>query len=397
MKKIKLKEIFEIKKGKKVEPVDESFPNKVRYIQIEDLRDDRSVKYCFHDDNYVYANSESIIVAWDGANAGTVSYGLEGAIGSTLAVLEAKTKDIYIPFVGKFLQSKFQYLRDTCTGATIPHISRKALENLLIPMPSFEEQVFISKILDKAQSLVETRKAQIESLDQLTQSVFLEMFGDPIINPKNWVKLTLPEFSSKDKYSIKRGPFGGALKKEIFVKEGYLVYEQYHAINDDFSMERYFIDEKKFEELKAFEVKPKDLIISCSGVTLGRIAEIPLNAPKGIINQALLKLTLDSNKMNNTFFKFLFRHPNIQDILFGFSRGSGIPNFPPMSEVKSIEFICPPIELQNDFEKKVNIILQKKTAFEKGLNKVEYFFSSIMQQSFKGELFTKEKVTSLLS
>lgn len=99
--------------------------------------------------------------------------------------------------------------------------------------------------------------------------------------------------------------------------------------------------------------------------------------------------------MNNTFFKFLFRHPNIQDILFGFSRGSGIPNFPPMSEVKSIEFICPPIELQNDFEKKVNIILQKKTAFEKGLNKVEYFFSSIMQQSFKGELFTKEKVTSL--
>ncbi|MEC5271513.1 restriction endonuclease subunit S domain-containing protein [Caldifermentibacillus hisashii] len=223
----------------------------------------------------------------------------------------------------------------------------------------------------------------------------MEMFGDPITNPKNWVKLTLPEFSSKDKYSIKRGPLGGALKKEIFVKEGYLVYEQYHAINDDFSMERYFIDEKKFEELKAFEVKPKDLIISCSGVTLGRIAEIPLNAPKGIINQALLKLTLDSNKMNNTFFKFLFRHPNIQDILFGFSRGSGIPNFPPMSEVKSIEFICPPIELQNDFEKKVNIILQKKTAFEKGLNKVEYFFSSIMQQSFKGELFTKEKVTSL--
>lgn len=69
-------------------------------------------------------------------------------------------------------------------------------------------------------------------------------------------------------------------------------------------MERYFIDEKKFEELKAFEVKPKDLIISCSGVTLGRIAEIPLNAPKGIINQALLKLTLDSNKMNNTFLSF---------------------------------------------------------------------------------------------
>lgn len=98
MKKVKLKDIFEIRKGKKVESVDEFTPNKVRYIQIEDLRDDSNIKYCLPEKNYVYANSESIIIAWDGANAGTVSYGLEGAIGSTLAVLESNNKNVYIPY-----------------------------------------------------------------------------------------------------------------------------------------------------------------------------------------------------------------------------------------------------------------------------------------------------------
>ena len=59
--------------------------------------------------------------------------------------------------------------------------------------------------------------------------------------------------------------------------------------------------------MEMFKVEPKDLIISCSGVTLGRIAEVPQNAKKGIINQALLKITLDSNVMNNVYFIYHFK------------------------------------------------------------------------------------------
>lgn len=394
MKKIMLKDLFSIRKGKKVEPVEAPSDDTVRYIQIEDLRDNSNPKFCLPKESYVFANKNHIIIAWDGANAGTVSYGLEGAIGSTLAILETREKNVFIPYVGKFLQSKNQYLRDTCTGATIPHVSRKALENIVIPLPSVERQKCISNTLDKAKSLIEKRKAQIEALDQLTQSVFLEMFGDPVLNPKEWPKLTMPSFVSKEKYSIKRGPFGGALKKEIFVNQGYLVYEQHHAINNDFSMARYFISEEKFDELKAFEVKPNDLIISCSG-TLGKIAEVPENAPKGIINQALLKLTLDKNKMNNTFFIHLFRNQGIQNILFGTSHGSGIKNFPPMSVVKSIEFICPPIDEQKKFETKFKQITKKRERFELSLKEIENLYNALMQRAFKGELFTEEKVPNL--
>ena len=96
-----------------------------------------------------------------------------------------------------------------------------------------------------------------------------------------------------------RGPFGGSLKKNCFKKSGYAVYEQQHAIYGDFTF-RYFIDESKFQEMKRFEVLPQDIIMSCSG-TMGKISIVPDETPKGIINQALLKLTVTiSAKVSNS-------------------------------------------------------------------------------------------------
>lgn len=71
-----------------------------------------------------------------------------------------------------------------------------------------------------------------------------------------------------------RGPFGGSLKKEIFTSSGYAVYEQQHAIYNQFNDVRYFVDQAKFEEMKRFELRPHDLIMSCSG-TMGKVAIVP--------------------------------------------------------------------------------------------------------------------------
>lgn len=381
MKKIKLKEIFEIKKGKKVEPVDESFPNKVRYIQIEDLRDDRSVKYCFPDDNYVYANSESIIIAWDGANAGTVSYGLEGAIGSTLAVLEAKTKDIYIPFVGKFLQSKFQYLRDTCTGATIPHISRKALENLLIPMPSFEEQVFISKILDKAQSLVERRKAQIESLDQLTQSVFLEMFGDPIIISNKYNTVSLKDLC----INISGGGTPSKSKPEYYLGEIPWVTPK--------DMKRLLIDNslqhisKEAIENSSAKIIPKNsvLMVIRSGI-LKKKLPLAINTREVAVNQDMKAFTVNKELINPEYLLFFFMF--YQRKLLGKVRSVTADNLD-FNDVKKIPVPVPKIELQNHFSKIFYDINKQKNKFQEQLTLLENNFNSLLQRAFKGELFTE--------
>ena len=115
-----------------MEQVYETNENTVRLIQIDDLRNDDNIKYCERKEEYIFANKNDVIIAWDGANAGTIGYGLEGAIGSTLAILRTDSNNIFIPYIGRFLQSKSKYLRDTCTGATIPHISKKALEEIKI-------------------------------------------------------------------------------------------------------------------------------------------------------------------------------------------------------------------------------------------------------------------------
>lgn len=277
-------------------------------------------------------------------------------------------------------------LRKLITGSAQLNFGPSHIKKIDVLLPPIETQKRISQILDDAAALRDKTRQLIKEYDALAQSIFLDMFGDPVRNEKGWEVNTIEQIVKKEKNSIKRGPFGGALKKEIFVEEGYLVYEQFHALNNDFSMERYFIDEKKFNELKGFEVNPGDIIISCSGVYLGKLALIPKNAKKGIINQALLKVTIDENVMRNDFFIFLFSHKNFRQKYFDSNRGAGIPNFPPMSEFKKFPFILPPIELQNQFAEKITLIEQQKELAKQELKESEDLFNCLLQKAFKGEL-----------
>jgi type I restriction enzyme S subunit len=272
------------------------------------------------------------------------------------------------------------------TGTALKQLPVKNLKKIKLPLPPLPQQQKIANILDAADALRQNDKALIAKYDELTQALFLDMFGDPVSNPKGWEIKNIEQIAKSGKGSIKRGPFGGALKKEIFVEDGYLVYEQFHALNNDFSRSRYFIDENKFNELKGFEVHPNDIIISCSGVYLGKLAIVPKGARKGIINQALLKITLDESKMKNDFFVFLFSHKNFREKHFDANRGAGIPNFPPMSEFKKFPFISPPMKLQEQFVERVAVIEEQKAIAHKSLEKSESLFNSLLQKAFKGEL-----------
>ena len=150
------------------------------------------------------------------------------------------------------------------------------------------------------------RREALAQLDTLLQSTFLDMFGDPVTNPMGWEEDHLANLVSKRKHSLKRGPFGGALKKEIFVSDGFKVYEQKNVIYNDFNIGTYFVKDSDYERMIAFRIQPNDLLISCSG-TIGRIAAVPVNAVPGIMNQALLKITLDESRMLNVFFLRLWR------------------------------------------------------------------------------------------
>lgn len=163
--------------------------------------------------------------------------------------------------------------------------------------------------------------------------------------PQDWEWKSLGEILSNDKYSIKRGPFGSALKKSFFVENGIRVFEQYNAINNDPHWKRYFISYDKFKELEAFKAIEGDLLISCSG-TLGKIVELPKHTEIGIINQALLKIRLDNTKILNSYFIYNFNSPIMQGKILESTLGSAIKNIASVKILKQIKIPLPPLKEQ---------------------------------------------------
>ena len=143
--------------------------------------------------------------------------------------------------------------------------------------------------------------------------------------------------------NLVRGPFGGSLKKEMFVSDGYAVYEQNHAIYGKFVF-RYFISSEKYESLQRFSVKSGDLIMSCSG-TIGKISIIPDTYKEGVINQALLKITPNPN-LDKKYLKYYFESVITQQVNND-SRGGAIKNAASVSELKKLKIPVPSLEIQS--------------------------------------------------
>jgi len=161
---------------------------------------------------------------------------------------------------------------------------------------------------------------------------------------RTWATVTLEDVTTEGSEGLRRGPFGGAIKKDSFVPDGYKIYEQRHAIYGDFEAGSYFIRDRHYRELKSFAVMPGDLIVSCSG-TLGRVAMVPPGVKPGIINQALLRIRPRQDVVSSRFFKMLLETPEIQSRMFG-SGGSAIKNVKPLSEIRKVEFQLPPMSEQ---------------------------------------------------
>ena len=214
--------------------------------------------------------------------------------------------------------------------------------------------------------------------------------NDLPILPKEWKWVTWDTILAFDKGAFKRGPFGSSLKKSMFVDSGYKVYEQYCPINDDCSFARYFITDEKYNELKAFAVQAKDFLISCSGVSLGRITQVPDDYDEGVINQALLRVRLNNNIFSDPFFKMLFRSPYFQKQVFKNSTGSAIPNVKGVNELKAIPLPLSILEEQREIitilEEYMSVISVFDRQVDKNLRRADRLRQSVLKNAFSGKL-----------
>lgn len=260
-------------------------------------------------------------------------------------------------------------------GATMKHITKKDFDNILIPFPDLRIQSKIAEKLDKLQSIITHRRTQLEKLDLLVKARFVEMFGDPELNPYNWDNVTVSDVCS----SIVRGPFGSALKKEFFVERSestYKVYEQKHAIQKSANIGTYYITKEKYNELKRFECFAGDILMSCSG-TMGELYQLPVGCEKGIINQALCKFTLNEKMLPICFLTYMRQTiGNLE------TKGSGIKNIAAVSYVKAMPINLPPIKVQTQFADFVKKVDKSKVVLQSELEKTQTLFDSIMQEYF---------------
>ena len=181
-----------------------------------------------------------------------------------------------------------------------------------------------------------------------------------------------------------RGPFGGALKKEYFVKSGYKVYEQRNAIYKNSSIGNYYINKNKFDELIRFAVKQDDFIISCSG-TIGKIFKIPKNHEQGIINQALLKLSLDSSKVVNKFFEIYFSWDRFQYKIIDSTQGGAMKNLVGMDIFKKTLISIPPLPEQQAIAEALSDVDDLISSLTKLINKKKNIKQGAMQELLTGK------------
>ncbi|HEO7908253.1 TPA: restriction endonuclease subunit S, partial [Streptococcus agalactiae] len=217
--------------------------------------------------------------------------------------------------------------------------------------------------------------------------------------PTGWTIVYFPDICALENGSMKRGPFGSSITKSMFVPRGkntYKVYEQGNAIRKTTEYGDYWLSEQDYLALKNFSVKPKDIIVSCAG-TIGEIFQIPEDAPEGVINQALLKLTLNADIINFDYFKIMFA--SLVNLLKENSIGSAIKNLASIKFLKyDVPILLPPLAEQQRIVEQVEKALTKINEYAESYNKLQQLDKefpdklkkSILQYAMQGKLVAQD-------
>jgi len=331
------------------------------------------------DDKYI-VNKGDILISWS-ASLGVFEWLGEKAvlnqhIFKVIFDKEDIDKSYFKYIVQRSLERALKYLH----GSTMKHITKKYFDNILVPIPDLVTQKKIAKVLDKAQELIDKRKAQIEALDQLTQSVFLEMFGDPIKNTNQYKKEKLANLCIKITDGTHHSP--------PTVKEGipYITAKHLNKGGLDFFKDPTYVSLEDHQKIyERCNPEKGDVLYIKDGATTG-IAAINHYDFEFSMLSSLALIKVDFNKLNNYYLTHFLNNERVFRKITSGMNGGAIKRLT-LKKINNIEVVVPPIELQNQFAEIIKKIEIQKELLQKSLEELENNFSSLMQQAFKGELF----------
>ncbi|AKB47615.1 Type I restriction-modification system, specificity subunit S [Methanosarcina sp. Kolksee] len=265
-----------------------------------------------------------------------------------------------------------------------PSIRLSNIASMKIPLPHLEEQKRIADILDRAEAIRAKRRTSLDQLDELTQAIFIDMFGGHAM--KEWPVTTVASVAHPGKGSIRTGPFGSQLLHSEFVDEGIAVLGIDNAVSNEFQWgARRFISEAKYKELKRYTVRPGDVLITIMG-TCGRCAVVPDDIPIAINTKHLCCITLNQEKCIPIYLHAYFlRHPIAQHYLAQTAKGAIMAGLN-MEIIKKMPISIPPLILQKEFASRVEAINKIKTSHKNSLADLDELFASLQYRAFRGEL-----------
>ena len=373
-----------------------------KYIRITDI-DDESREFKQEDitspdtdlssaENYKLSEGD-ILFARTGASVGKsyIYKASDGLVYYAGFLIRARIKPEYnseFVFQNTLTGDYEKFIKVTSMRSGQPGVNAQEYSQYQIMMPSKPEQDKISDCLRNLDNLITLHQRKYDKLLNIKKSMLEKMF------PKNGSNI--PEIRFKgftdpweqrkfgDLADYKKGPFGSAITKDMFVpksEESIKVYEQQNAINKDWELERYFLPkEYALTKLKSFEVHGGDIIVSCAG-TIGEIYEIPENADTGVINQALMRVRVDEDCVDKRMFKIAFS-TMIDDFTRAHSNGSAIKNIPPFADLKPMGVLLPSLQEQEKissyFKKLDNLI----TLHQRELEKLQNIKKSMLEKMF---------------
>jgi type I restriction enzyme, S subunit len=258
------------------------------------------------------------------------------------------------------------------TGANLPRLSPSVLAEFLIPLPPIAEQKRIAAILDKAEEVRSQRRQALAQLDALTQSIFLEMFGDPVTNQKKWQQCKLSNLCDHSD-NIKCGPFSTQLNREEYQTSGIALWGIKHVNSKFRILTSEFISERKAKELTAYSLEPNDIVMTRKG-TIGNCAVFPKEFELGIMHSDLLRVRINELKCETSFLTHQLQNSrDIERQISLISGGAVMPGIN-VSKLKEILVLVPPLPLQQEFAQRVNTIAQLKASHRESLAHLDALF-----------------------
>jgi len=296
-------------------------------------------------------------------------------IGRGLASISLKNGENKYLFY--LLRSLRPLIESKGTGSTFKAISKTTINDLEIPLPPLPVQRRIVEILDQADALRRLRAQADAETQKLLQSVFYEMFGDPVRNEKRWEKAKISDITLFHKQGlyidVKYADYGIRLIRITDITEnGDLDYSTMPFLS---------IDDKLREQ---FKVEKGDFLFARSGVSIGRCAIVESNIPC-VFGSFIIKFQFDPKKIDNKFFLYLMRMPINQNQLKKFTHGSANPNVN-ADNIKNLEIFIPPLGLQHRFARIVESVKRIRERQLASGNEIEGLCKGLMARAFAGEL-----------